>query len=276
MVSGQNLNPVQSYLGDLMALERQLEAVVDHLVPAVAGQPRVAGAFDGYRHTVRAHRVALDARAQLIGSQMPDEPKTIAPIPTPPATVPPDHAMSQALHTLYTAFNHAVFGYSVLHVVAHRAFDSQGPGNTADLAEAHLRDYATAVQELNQLVSDAVVSELTQLSHDCHCKCPACGLGMCMCSPHGTNTLNQVWGETRPSAPAGGLLVRQPWSASAAAKAGLRTGDRVVAVDEKVIASDWDVPTLQKGIQEHQSGESIRLRVQRATSETEDIILTRP
>ena len=276
MVSAQNLNPVQLCLGDMMALERQLEALVDHLVPAVAIQPQMADACSRHLRTVRAHRAALDARAQVIGSQMPDALTTIVPIPTPPATGSPEYAVRQALHTLYTAFNHAAVGYNVLHVVAHRAFDSQQPGNTADLAEAHLRDYAAAVQEINQLVSEAVVWELAQLGYECQCMCPACGLGVCLCAPHGTITLSQVWGETRPSAPASGLRVRHPRSASAAAQAGLRAGDRIVMVDEQAIASDWDVPTLQGGIRKHKAGDTIRLRVQRATGALEDITLTRP
>jgi hypothetical protein len=164
----------------------------------------------------------------------------------------------------------------MLHVVASHARDSQGPDNTEDLAEVHLRDYAAVIQELNQLVSEAVVWELTQLSHECHCGCPACDLGVCMCSPHGTITLNLVWSETRPSEPAGGLWVRQPRSTSAAAQAELRAGDRIVAIDEQTIASDWDVPTLQNVIHRHQSGEAIQLRVQRSTGELEDITLIRP
>src|SRR5947209_1760938 len=106
MVSGQNLNLVQAYLNDMMALERRLEAVVDHLIPTVAIQPQVADALGRYQRTVRAHCAALDARAQVIESQMPAS-ATIVAIPTPPATVPPEHAVSQALHTLYTALNHA-------------------------------------------------------------------------------------------------------------------------------------------------------------------------
>ncbi|UCC89075.1 MAG: PDZ domain-containing protein [Anaerolineales bacterium] len=96
---------------------------------------------------------------------------------------------------------------------------------------------------------------------------------MCACSPHGTITLNQVWSEIPPPEPAGGLWVRQPRRAIAAAQAGLRSGDRIVAIDEQAIASDWDVPTLQYGIRRHQSGEAIQLRVQRPTGELEDMTL---
>src|ERR1700694_4651189 len=99
MVSGQKLNPVQLYLSDMMALERQLEALVDHLVPAVSTQPQVADAFGRYQLTVRAHRAALDARAQVIGSQMPDALAAVVAIPTPPATVSPEYTVRQALHT---------------------------------------------------------------------------------------------------------------------------------------------------------------------------------
>jgi PDZ domain len=276
MLRGQELIPVQLYLSDMMALERQLEALVDHLVPAVSTQPQVADAFGRYQLTVRGHRAALDARAQVIGSQMPDALAAIVAIPTPPATVSPEYTVPQALHTLYTAFNHAAFGYGVLHVVAHRAFDSRQPGNTAGLAEAHLRDYAASVHEINQLVSEAVVWELARLGYECQCMCEGCSLGVCLCAPHGTITLDEAWGEARPSVPASGLRVRPPRSASAAAQAGLRAGDRIVMVDEQAIASDWDVPTLQVGIRKHQSGGAIRLRVRRATGELEDITLTRP
>ena len=276
MLSGQKLNPVQLYLSDMMALERQLEALIDHLVPAVAIQPQVSDAFGRYQRTVRAHRAALDARAQVVGGQMPDALATIAAIPTPPTTVPPEYAVSQALHTLYTTFNHASVGYSMLHAVAHRAFDSRQPGNTAGLAEAHLRDYAASVQEMNQLVSEAVVWELARLGYECQCMCEGCSLGVCMCAPHGMITLNEAWGETRPSAPASGLRVRHPRSSSAAAQAGLRAGDRIVMVDKQAIASDWDYPTMQGEIRKHQAGEAIRLRVQRATGELEDITLNRP
>lgn len=195
MVSNQHPNPVQWYLSDMIALESQLEAVVDHLVPAVAAQPEVATALDRYKRTVRAHRAALDARAQVIGSTIPDAPVAIMAIPMPLAVDQPEHALSQALHTLYTAFNHAAFGYSLLHIVAHRAYDSIEPGTTSELAESHLLDYARAIQELNQLCSEMMLWELTQLGYACRCKCPACGLGLCMCSSHGTNTINEVWDE---------------------------------------------------------------------------------
>ena len=276
MVDSQKPNPVQLYLGDMLALERQLEALVDLLVPVVAILPQVADAFGRYQRKVRAHRTALEARTQVIGSQMPGALAAIVAIPAPPATVPPEYAVPQALHTLYTAFNHAAIGYSMLHAVAHRAFDSRQPGNTAGLAEAHLRDYAAAVQEMNQLVSEAVVWELARLGHECQCMCEGCSLGVCMCAPHGMITLNEAWGEPRPSAPASGLQVRHPRSASAASQAGLRAGDRIVMVDEQAIASDLDYPTLQGGIRKLQAGEAIRLRVQRATGELEDITLTRP
>jgi hypothetical protein len=275
MDSYQDPNPVQTYLSDMMALERQLEGVVDHLGPFAAVQPKAAAALDRYQGMVRAHRAALDERAQVIGGQIPDRPAAILAIPTPLAAILPEHAVSQVLHTLYAGFNHVAFGYSLLHIAAHRAFDSIEPGSTAELAETHLRDYAGAIQELNQMVSDAMVWELTGLGHDCECKCPACSLGLCLCSPHGTLTINQVWEETRPAAPDGGLWVRPPWSTSMADQAGLGAGDRILTVDEQAIASDWDVPTLQKGIRAHQAGEAIRLGVQRATGEIEEVILRR-
>ncbi len=63
----------------------------------------------------------------------------------------PDLQAGGAFRSLYTSLNEALVGYASLHAMAHRAFDSQGPGNTADLAESHLRTHARAIQELDLL-----------------------------------------------------------------------------------------------------------------------------
>ena len=70
--------------------------------------------------------------------------------------------------------------------------------------------------------------------------------------------------------------MRPPRGGSAAARAGLREGDRIVAVDDQQIASDVDTQSMQTAIRKHQSGEEVRLRVRRAADELLEITVARP
>lgn len=278
--SGLSRNELQQLMGDMVTVERQMAGLLERQLQEVVAHPKVAEAVGRFQRMVRSHREALEARLDSIGGKESSFPTSIAPAPYPAAAEVPHErsaqAVSRALHTLYAAFNHAAFGYAMLHAVAHRFFDSQAEGNTADLAEAHLRGYAVAAQEINQMVSDAIIWELSQRGEECQCLCPSCGLGICLCASHGTNTVNQVWRETSPPEPSGGIWVRPPRGESAAARVGLREGDRIVAVDDQEIASDLDNQSMQTAIRKHQSGEEVRLRVRRATDELLEITVVRP
>jgi len=184
------------------------------------------------------------------------------------------------LEIFHRLFNEATFGYSVLHVAAHRHYDSTGEGNTADLAEKHLREYSEAVQTINHLTSDVTVWDLSRAGQECQCKCPSCGLGVCLCSPHGTNTVSDIWRETASvgaESTAGGIRVRPPRANSVASRAGLRPGDVIVAIDDQGLANEtWDaINTIQKGIGKHPSGEAIRFQVKRASGDVEEISAVR-
>lgn len=280
MLTDLDRNELQQFLGDMVAMERLLDGYLGRQLQDVARHTKVAEAIERFHRMVRSQRGALEARLQTVGGKEVTSPTRIAAVPLPVAAdmrhEESDRVASTALHTLYTAFNHAAFGYAMLHAVAHRYFDSQAEGNTADLAEAHLRGYAAAAQEINQMVSDVIVRELSQRDQACQCRCPSCGLGVCLCASHGTNTVNQVWRETSPSAPSGGIRVRPPRSDSVAARVGLREGDRIIAVDDQEIVSDLDIGSMQAAIRKHQSGEEIRLQVRRVTGELQEVTVTRP
>lgn len=264
------------FLGDMVVIERQVEALVGGQLLNAESHPRVTEAVGRYQRMIEVQREALEARLRSVGGEAPASPARVAPLRVlAEAKMHDARSPSRALHVLYTAFNHAVFGYAMLHAVAHRFYDSQASGNTADLAETHMREYAAAAQEINQMISDAVVSKLSQRGQECQCRCPSCTLGICLCPPHGTNTVNEVWRETSPSASPGGIRLRLPRSDSVVARVGLREGDRVAAVDDQEITSDLDTGSMQTAIRRHQSGEKIRLRVRRATDDVE-VIVTRP
>jgi len=185
-------------------------------------------------------------------------------------------SVARSLSTVFAALNELAFAYSVLHAKAHRAFDSQADGNTADLAESHLRAYTTAIQQLALLSSDIVVHELANASSDCLCQCPACGLGLCLCASHGMNTVRQAWQDTIPAVPDGGLRVRQPRAGSEAERAGLVEGDAVVAINGHEIKTDLDTSAVQTVIRAHASGDLVRLRLVRKGSEAIELTASRP
>jgi hypothetical protein len=253
--------------------------VLEQRLVEVKIHPPSAEAVQRFHYMVHVQREALEARLLSLGSTAPGTPTIIASAPFLSGMEMRHnrdaHAVSRGLHALYTAFNHATLGYAMLHAVAHRFFDSQTEGNTADLAERHLRGYAAAVQEINQLISDVVVWELSQAGQECQCLCPSCSLGVCLCAPHGTITVNEAWRETTPSVPPDGLVVRLPRAQSAAARAGLHAGDRIVAIDDQHIVSDLDAASMQNAVRMHQPGEAIRLRVRRGAGEPLDITVTR-
>jgi len=178
---------------------------------------------------------------------------------------------SADVRALYAALAETFVAYAELHVTAHRAFDSLREGSTADLAEAHLRECAAAMQELDLLASDVVVHALGEAGGECRCECPACGLGICLCASHGAITVRDAWRTSLPPRPAGGVRVRRPRRGSPADRAGLREGDVVVAIDGAAIADDLDAPAVQRAIRARASGDEIRLRVERAGADPIDV-----
>jgi C-terminal processing protease CtpA/Prc len=261
MKAAAKRNQVADALDDLIDAERRIEEIIESArASSPAMQPKAASLLESLRKTSQHQREALEAQRQRAG-----------------AGALSSQALPNArlLRTVYGGLNEIALAYAVLHARAHRAFDSQTEGNTADLAEAHLRTYSTAIQELDLLISDIVISELGAAGEDCQCQCPACGLGICLCASHGANTVRQVWRETIPPAPEGGLRVRRPRAGSEAERAGLLDGDRVLAIDGNEIGTDLDISTVQAAIRAQSAGGRMRLRVLRDGGGPIELILRR-
>ena len=221
MANDQNRPTLQQYVEDMVALESQIEAMLARSSQAVMAHPSTTAAVGRFHLMVKGQRDALRAHLQSIGSNGGSS-ANIAPTQLEIAAVPDGQvgaqALSMALQDIYATFNRAAFGYAMLHARAHRFFDRA----TADLAEQHLRGYAEAAQAINRLIADVVVWELYQAGQECQCQCPSCGLGVCVCAPHGTETIELAWRETSPSTAEAGVSVRPPRANSAAAQANLR------------------------------------------------------
>jgi C-terminal processing protease CtpA/Prc len=261
MKAAAKRNQVAEALDDLIDAERRIEEIIESArASSPAMHPKAASLLEGLHKASQHQREALEAQRQRAGA---------GPLSSP--ALP----NARSLRTVYGGLNEIALAYAVLHATAHRAFDSQAEGNTADLAESHFRAYGTAIQELDLLISDIVVSELDGVGEDCQCQCPACGIGLCLCASHGANTVRQVWRETIPTAPEGGLRVRRPRAGSEAQRAGLLDGDRVLAIDGSEIGTDLDISAVQTAIRAHSAGDSMRLRVLRDGSGPIELILRR-
>ena len=268
------------YVAEMLALETEIEEVLTRMPASLDDHLEGFSVVGNLRTSVKRHRETLHQRLLAV-SPSPEEIARMAPGAkaggATGAQVP--QGPSEALRILHGLLNQAALGYAVLHAVAHRFFDSRGEGNTADLAEGHLRDYAQAAQALNRIVSDVAVWELGKAGQECQCKCPSCGLGVCLCSPHGRNTVADVWREVsaaRAEEQVSGIRVRPPRIGSPAARAGVRAGDFVLLVDGQEIGNEsWDsIKTIQDAIKKHQPGEPVRFRIRRASGILEEVPVT--
>ncbi len=275
------MNRLQKQVASMVALEDQIESSLAQILELGVAHSDAAALLRRIHVTAGNHRAALDARLQAItateGAGSGSEASATAPatgnlsrsIDGGSAT-----SVSSALHAVQTMLNNAVFGYAILQPLTHRYLDSKTGGgeNTGDVSNQHTHAYAAASREINQLIHDVVLWELTRAGDECRCTCPSCSLGVCLCSVTSRTILNSAWAD---AAPVGrdGVLVQSPRSGSAAASAGLQSGDIVLAADGQPIHAS---PDLQGIVREHQPGEDITLQVRRDGSATLDIVVTRP
>lgn len=262
---------LNTYIADVMALEDEIHKQLRPWGIKVSTHPGANATVTRLHTVVQSQREALRARAKTVGSERLSAKSKSVNVEL--AIRVPTHrginTISATIHEIFTACAHAVFGYAKLHAIAHRFFDR----TTADLAEQHMRAYVTIVRDLNRHISDVVVWELTSRGQECQCHCPSCGVGICVCAPHGTATVEEVWRELPIATAQPGMLVRPPRTHSAAARASLRAGDIVVAVDDQEIRS---VDDIQNAIRKHNPGEQIRLRIQRDSDKSLEVVITRP
>ena len=226
MGNGQNSDRLQQIVADMVALEIQIEDALVRWLPQVQGYEEAALAVKRFQTMAKGQRDALEACLKRVGGSEMDSGNSAAPFDMTEALhkVGPG-AVSTALHAITTAFNHAAFGYAMLHTVAHRFNDRTGEGNATDMAEHHQRSYLQASKAVYQLIPDVVIGEMGE-SGECRCTCPSCSLGICLCwHAHDASLM--------PVSPAdeGGIMVRLPKANSAALQAGLRQGDVILAVD---------------------------------------------
>jgi membrane-associated protease RseP (regulator of RpoE activity) len=173
-------------------------------------------------------------------------------------------------------FNQAVIGYSVLHLLATRFRDSDSiadESTSLHLARQHTQNYVQAIQQISRLLHDVVVWELDREGLECLCLCPGCSVGICLGAMSARTFLSNTWVEAGPIADDEGIYVQLPKQNSAAAKAGLRRGDVILAAGGQEFESWGDI---QRAVQGAEPGEEIRLTVRRDSDVLEEVVIVRP
>lgn len=276
---------LRDHIVAMLGTERQILAVLGSVTKELEGHAETSSFLGRIRAMAEDHIEALRIRMMGIGVLEPDLRLLSGPSGAPePAALQPN-GPSSALQLLYALLSQATFGYSVLHVVAHRQLDSPWAieeGNTADLAEELLREYAHALEILDAKGCEVAVWELSQEGLECRCVCPSCSLGICLCWIHGTATVVDarrplLAREAEPTA--AGVMVAPPRTASVALRAGVNEGDAVVAIDDQRVGGAQDVEGMvggfQKAIAAHGPGDPIRLKVRSPSGDLRDVRLPR-
>jgi membrane-associated protease RseP (regulator of RpoE activity) len=155
--------------------------------------------------------------------------------------------------------------YATLYATARFAFE----GDVCDVADRHAADWVTAFHDLRDSLPAAVIGTLVEGGEHCRCVCPACGIGACLCMPNSVYTTrlhwgeHVRWGERAGDLPVGIELRVPPRPGSQLASAGLRPGDRILAVDGEAVSTLGD---LQEALQRRPLNEPAPMTVLRRGS----------
>ncbi|OLS19193.1 MAG: hypothetical protein HeimC3_30440 [Candidatus Heimdallarchaeota archaeon LC_3] len=273
MTSIQSSNRLQSQLVYMIALETDIEENLEKLMPKVSGHNEAIALLTGFHTLSNKHRQALETRLHTIADKETPMKNPSTDFHANRLSEKDNFPVSTALQIIYTFFNQAVIGYSVLHPLATRFLDSPyiaDEGTSYHLTRQHTQNYVQAIQQISRLLHDVVLWELDQEGLECQCMCPSCGIGICLCALAGRSFLSQVWVEESPIAVDKEIFVHPPKLDSAATKAGLGKGDVILAVNGEEL--EW-FGDIQEVVKKTEPGKEIRLMVRRSSDEKEEVVL---
>ena len=147
------------YLGDMHALESHILQAIDKQANLLNDRVGSQAKIKTYRDTLSGHVDALQRRLDTLGGSSTHPIKEAVAAAAGVAAglydkVRSDEA-SKGLRDDYTAINHSIIAYIMLHTTA-LAFNDQ---ETAALCKRHLTDNARFVMEINAFLPDLVIEE---------------------------------------------------------------------------------------------------------------------
>ena len=148
------------YVGDMAALESHIEESLDRQLGLTKKHELSGPLVREFHDMVRDQRNQMIEMRDALGSTPGNPIKEVGSNLLGKAAGVIDKvrsgAVSKALRDDYTAFNLAAISYTMLYTTA----KSVGSDDVAKLAEKGLTNYASAVQKINQVIPEIVLSEL--------------------------------------------------------------------------------------------------------------------
>jgi hypothetical protein len=237
-------------LSRVRTLESQLVHGLEELRAGTAIDRAPGESFTRLLALAASHRLALDEFAGLREAEL---------IRLEPTGVHRDGlpAQSALLEDVVAAAASAMVAYGALYASARLLYENE----VCNLADAHGADWALELVALNDLLPPVVHGELQSGGLTCRCICPTCGVGACGCTRNSIDMIRGFWGQPGLEPSEGLELHVPPRPGSQLADAGLVRGDRITAVDGKLVRTNAEI---QGALRAHPIGESMTMQVVRA------------
>jgi ferritin-like metal-binding protein YciE len=192
----KNLKTTQDWCSDMLALETHIEEALDRQLGEIKDDPKAVALVQEFHNMVKSQRDALKTHLESIGGKPSGGLKAAGTAVLGMAAGVIDklraEGQSKILRDDYTAFNLAAIGYSMLYTTG----VALGQSSTATIAERHLRGYARAVQQINNVIAGTVVAELQKDGHT---------ITNASAEQQTRDTTERIWKETAQSSMTSGM-----------------------------------------------------------------------
>ena len=256
------LQVIRRTVAELAALEGDMAGRLERAQQPSSVYPDALAAIQRLRPMVQTHRDQLATYLKDVGGAGLSG-ETTSPQSTPGETT----ALSEVLRNLCLAFHHLALSYAMLYEVALRLYEPR----LREIAPKHLKAHADAALSTARLLPGVVAWQLAQDGFHCACICPMCSIGACGCVALGTESLIDAWRDAAPteSEPPGFVLL-PPKQGTELARAGVRGGELVLAVDGQQVRGRQEV---QDALRKHALGDEVRLLIQRSSESPRELIV---
>ncbi len=146
----ENPNRLHAQLATMIALETDLEEKLNRLIPIASEHAEAGALLTEFQSLPGEHRKALETRLTALADFVPPRVDSRIVFPTEELIEHTCNQVTSVLQLVYTMFNRALIGYSVLHAYATRFLDwLEDEGTSFHLAVQFTKNYTQAIQKIN-------------------------------------------------------------------------------------------------------------------------------
>jgi PDZ domain len=262
MTVNRRLELIRHAVAELAAFEGEMAASLDRAKHLSKGHPDALAAIRHLQPIVQTHRDQLVVYLEDTGGAEPSGETT-----SPRSISTEVAAFSEVLRDLCLAFHQCALSSAMLYEVALRLYEPR----LREIVPEHLKTQADAALSMARLLPAVVARQLDEDGLHCACTCPMCGLGACGCVSWGTESLVNAWRDAIPAASGPpGFVLLPPKPESELARAGVRGGEFVLAVDGHQVCGRQEV---QDALRKHTLGDEVRLLIQRGSEAPRELIV---